>query len=120
MADVSGLGPRTNGSCMKNYLVTGAAGFIGSALVRALVQGGENIRALDDFSTGKPENLSGLQGNIDLREVSLLDSAGVAAACTGIDCVFHQAALPSVPKSVAEPKLTNSVNIEGTLNLLLA
>jgi UDP-glucose 4-epimerase len=57
---------------------------------------------------------------VDFREASLLDAAGTASACAGIDCVFHQAALPSVPKSVAEPKLTNAVNIEGTLNLLIA
>ncbi len=105
---------------MGNYLVTGVAGFIGSAIVRALLRRGDNVRGLDDFSTGKRENIAELKGDLDFREVSLLDSDGLAAACAGIDCVFHQAALPSVPKSVAEPKLTNSVNIEGTLNLLLA
>jgi nucleoside-diphosphate-sugar epimerase len=105
---------------MGKYLVTGVAGFIGSALARALVQQGDQVRGLDDFSTGKPENIAELKGRLDFREVSLLDPAGLAAACEGIDCVFHEAARPSVPKSVAEPKLTNSVNVEGTLNLLIA
>ena len=105
---------------MGTYLVTGAAGFIGSAIVRALIRNCGSARGLDDFSSGKPENIADLKGSLDLHQASLLDPAGLAAACKGVDCIFHQAALPSVPKSVAEPKLTNSVNIEGTLNLLLA
>jgi nucleoside-diphosphate-sugar epimerase len=105
---------------MGKYLVTGVAGFIGSALARALIQRGDHVRGIDDFSTGKPENIAGLNGRLDFREISLLDPAGLAGACEGIDCVFHEAALPSVPKSVAEPKLTNAVNVEGTLNLLVA
>jgi UDP-glucose 4-epimerase len=105
---------------MRKYLVTGAAGFIGSAIVRALIERGGEVRGLDDLSTGKRDNIGGLTGDLDFREVSLLDTAGTAAACQGIECVFHEAAMPSVPKSVAEPKLTNSVNIEGTLNLLIA
>jgi len=105
---------------MKNYLVTGVAGFIGSALVRALIQRGDHVRGLDDFSTGKRENIAGLEGQLDFREGSLLDAAALAEACKGIDCIFHEAAIPSVPKSVAEPKRTNAVNVEGTLNLLIA
>ncbi len=105
---------------MGRYLVTGAAGFIGSAIVRALIARGAQARGLDDFSTGKRENLAGLAGAPDLREVSLLDSKAMAAACEGVDCVFHEAAVPSVPKSVAEPRFTNDVNIGGTLNLLIA
>jgi UDP-glucose 4-epimerase len=105
---------------MGSFLVTGAAGFIGSAIVRALIDRGDHVRGLDDLSTGKRENITGLKGPLDFRQVSLLDPAGTASACEGIDCVFHQAAMPSVPKSVAEPKLTNSVNVEGTLNLLVA
>jgi nucleoside-diphosphate-sugar epimerase len=105
---------------MGKYLVTGVAGFIGSAIARALIERGRQVRGLDDFATGKRENIAGLEGNLDLREATLLDSAAVTSACEGIDCVFHEAAIPSVPKSVADPKLTNSVNIEGTLNLLIA
>lgn len=105
---------------MARYLVTGVAGFIGSTIARALIRRGNEVRGLDDFSTGKRENIDELKGSLDFREVTLLDPAGLAGACSGIDFIFHQAALPSVPKSVAEPKLTNSVNVEGTLNLLIA
>ncbi|HEY6305876.1 MAG TPA: SDR family oxidoreductase [Candidatus Angelobacter sp.] len=105
---------------MRKYLVTGVAGFIGSAIVRALIEQGSEVRGFDDLSTGKRDNIAGLTGDLDFREVSLLDTAGTAAACQGVECIFHEAAMPSVPKSVAEPKLTNSVNIEGTLNLLIA
>jgi UDP-glucose 4-epimerase len=105
---------------MGKFLVTGAAGFIGSAIVRALIERGDKVRGLDDFSTGKREHIAGLEKEIDFREASLLEPAALANACQDVDCVFHEAALPSVPKSVADPKLTNSVNVEGTLNLLLA
>jgi UDP-glucose 4-epimerase len=105
---------------MRKYLVTGVAGFIGSAIARGLVQRRHFVRGLDDFSTGKRANVAELKDNLDFREISLLNPDGLASACDGIDCVFHQAAVPSVPKSVAEPKLTNAVNVEGTLNLLIA
>src|SRR5262245_7784341 len=105
---------------MKKFLVTGIAGFIGSGIARGLIQQGHNVRGLDDFSTGKRENIAEIQNSLDFREASLLDPDSLASACEGIDCVFHQAAIPSVPKSVAAPKLTNSVNVEGTLNLLIA
>jgi nucleoside-diphosphate-sugar epimerase len=104
---------------MGKYLVTGVAGFIGSSIARSLLERGEEVRGLDDFSTGKPENIADLK-ELDFHEVTLLDAAGLAVACEGIDCIFHEAALPSVPKSVADPKLTNKVNVEGTLNLLVA
>ncbi|HLW53101.1 MAG TPA: SDR family oxidoreductase [Candidatus Angelobacter sp.] len=105
---------------MARYLVTGVAGFIGSAIARALVGRGDDVRGLDDFSTGKPENIAELKGRLDFREITLLDPAGLASACRGVDYIFHEAAVPSVPRSVAEPRYTNSVNVEGTLNLLLA
>jgi UDP-glucose 4-epimerase len=105
---------------MGKHLVTGVAGFIGSAIARALIERGDEVRGLDDFSTGKWENIADLKSGLDFRKVSVLDATGLRDACAGIDCVFHEAALPSVPKSVAEPKLTNAVNVEGTLNLLLA
>src|SRR5215813_9369185 len=104
---------------MKNYLVTGVAGFIGSAIVRALLERGDAVRGLDDFSTGKPENIAGLQG-LDFRQASLLDMPALAQACRGIECIFHEAAVPSVPKSIAEPQVTNTINVIGTLNLLVA
>ncbi|MGC2697717.1 MAG: SDR family oxidoreductase [Candidatus Angelobacter sp.] len=105
---------------MAKYLVTGIAGFIGSSIARELLSRGETVRGLDDFSTGKWANIEEIKDDIDFRGVSLLDRGGVVAACEGIDYVLHQAALPSVPKSVAEPELTHAVNVNGTLNLLLA
>lgn len=105
---------------MPSYLVTGAAGFIGCNIARELIKRGERVRGLDDFSTGKWENIADLKDDLDFREVSLLDPKGLAAACEGVDFVFHEAALPSVPKSVADPQLTNAVNVDGTLNLLVA
>ena len=105
---------------MAKYLVTGIAGFIGSSIARELVEQGGTVRGLDDFSTGKWANIAGIKDAIDFRGVSLLDTDGLASACAGIDYVIHQAALPSVPKSVAEPELTHAVNVNGTLNLLLA
>ena len=105
---------------MAKYLVTGIAGFIGSSIAHELVSRGESVRGLDDFSTGKPENIQDIKNDLDFRQASLLDEAALASACKGIDYVVHQAALPSVPKSVAEPQLTHSVNVNGTLNLLIA
>lgn len=116
----AGSGLVYSGVSMARYLVTGVAGFIGSAIARTLIQRGDEVRGLDDFSSGKPQNIAELRGRLDFHEVSLLNPAAMASACRDIDCVFHEAAMPSVPKSVAEPKLTNAVNIEGTLNLLLA
>lgn len=104
---------------MAKYLVTGIAGFIGSSIARELLKRGETVRGLDDFSTGKWANIEEIKDEIDFRGVSLLDRAGLASACDGIDYVIHQAALPSVPKSVTNPELTHSVNVNGTLNLLL-
>jgi nucleoside-diphosphate-sugar epimerase len=105
---------------MAKYLVTGIAGFIGSSIGHELVRRGETVRGLDDFSTGKWENIADIENDIDFRQVSLLDKAGLASACEEIDYVIHQAALPSVPKSVVEPESTHAVNVNGTLNLLLA
>jgi len=105
---------------MAKYLVTGIAGFIGSSIAHELVSRGETVRGLDDFSTGKPENIQDIRNDLDFRQASLLDEAALASACKGIEYVIHQAALPSVPKSVAEPQLTHAVNVNGTLNLLIA
>jgi UDP-glucose 4-epimerase len=105
---------------MSLYLVTGAAGFIGSSLVYALLERGEQVRGLDNFETGRRENLQRVLAHIDFREASILDPEAMQAACRGVDYVLHQAAIPSVPKSVADPAHSNRVNIEGTLNLLIA
>jgi len=105
---------------MALYLVTGIAGFIGSSIARELLRRGEAVRGLDNFSTGRPENLADLRERIDFRELDLLDLSGVAAACRGVAYVLHQAAIPSVPRSVVNPIETNHANIDGTLNLLVA
>jgi len=101
------------------YLITGAAGFIGSSLARALLERGERVRGLDNFSTGKPENIADL-GRMDFRDVDLLDLPSVTEACRGVDYVLHEGAIPSVPKSVADPGGSNRANVEGTVNLLIA
>ena len=105
---------------MAQYLVTGIAGFIGSSIAHELVSRGETVRGVDDFSTGKWENIADIQDDLDFRRISVVEPAGLATACVGIDYVIHQAALPSVPNSVAEPELTHAVNVNGTLNLLIA
>jgi UDP-glucose 4-epimerase len=105
---------------MALYLVAGVAGFIGSSIARELFQRGEAVRGLDNFITGKPENLCDLRERIDFRQLDLLDLSGVAEACRGVDYVLHQAAIPSVPRSVANPIETNRANVDGTLNLLVA
>lgn len=100
------------------YLVTGGAGFIGSNIVRNLVTGGKKVRVLDDFSTGKKENLKGLSG-FELIEGSLTAPKAVQEALKGVSYVLHQGAIPSVPKSIADPIKSNEANITGTLNLLV-
>lgn len=102
------------------YLVTGGAGFIGSHLVERLVKEGEEVRVLDNFVTGKRENLSHYIEKIDLMEGDILDLEEVSRAMKGIRYVFHQAALRSVPLSVDNPLPTNEVNTQGTLNILVA
>jgi len=101
-------------------LVTGGAGFIGSNLVRALLERGDRVRVLDNFSTGNRTNLAGLTGDIELIEGELRSYERVHAAVRDTEVVFHQGALPSVPRSVQDPLTTSAVNVEGTLNVLLA
>ncbi len=105
---------------MATVLVTGAAGFIGSHLVEALVHRGETVRAFDDFSTGRPENLAGLFDHIELVEADLREATAVLRACEGIDAIFHLGALPSVPRSVKEPQPSHEVNLNGTFHVLEA
>ena len=101
-------------------LVTGGAGFIGSNLVRALLARGDDVRVLDNFSTGNRANLAGLDRDVELVEGDLRSYERVHAAVRGAEVVFHQGALPSVPRSVQDPLTTTAVNVEGTLNVLLA
>ncbi len=101
------------------YLVTGGAGFIGSNIARALVKDGKKVRVLDDFSTGNRENLSGLE-EVEVIEGSLLDRERLDKALSGVRYVLHQAAIPSVPRSVEEPLKSNEANVTGTLMLLEA
>lgn len=101
-------------------MVTGGAGFIGSHLVGTLVKKGAFVRVLDNFSSGKKENLKDLSARIDLINADIRDKQNCRKACRGIDFVLHQAALRSVPQSLDKPGEYNSVNIGGTLNMLEA
>jgi len=103
-----------------NFLVTGGAGFIGSHIVEELIEQGQYVRVIDNFITGKKENLQDFISGIELIEGDLRDSEQVKSAVRDIDYVIHQAALPSVPRSVSKPLLSNECNINGTLNLLVA
>jgi len=101
-----------------NVLVTGGAGFIGSHIVGALLERGDRVRVLDNFSTGKHENLAGL--DVEVIETDLRDAARVTQACRGIETIFHQAAFVSVPQSMKEPTECFDVNVTGTASLLQA
>jgi nucleoside-diphosphate-sugar epimerase len=104
----------------KLYLVTGGAGFIGSHICERLLREGHSVRVLDDFSTGKEENLDGMSQEIELLRGDLRDRNIVTQAVKGAYVVFHEAALGSVPRSVADPVTSHESNITGTLNILLA
>ncbi len=104
----------------RKVLVTGGAGFIGSNLVRALLEAGDAVRVLDNFSTGSRGNLEELEDDVEIVEGELRSYERVHAATRGVEVVFHQGALPSVPRSVQDPLTTSAVNVEGTLNVLLA
>ena len=103
-----------------NILLTGCAGFIGSNIAKKLVEEGESVRVIDNFSTGKKENISGISGKIDILDGDIRDGDTVSKAVRDMDFIIHQAALPSVPRSVKDPLSSNGVNITGTLNLLNA
>lgn len=105
---------------MANCLVTGGAGFIGSNLVEALVEHGHTVRVLDNFSTGKRENLAHLRDRIDLIEGDLTVLGDVRRAVQDVEVVFHQGAVPSVPKSITDPLGSNAANVTGTLHVLVA
>jgi UDP-glucose 4-epimerase len=101
-------------------LVTGGGGFIGSNLVRRLLERGDTVRVLDNFSSGNRRNLADFVQDVEIVEGDLRSYERVHAAVRGTEIVFHQGALPSVPRSVQDPLTTNAVNVEGTLNVLLA
>jgi len=103
-----------------NCLVTGGAGFIGSHIVRALVDRGDRVRVIDDFSSGKRDNLTEVMSDIELVEGDIRDADVTMNAAQGVEAVFHLAAVPSVPRSIKEPRLTHQVNVDGAFNVLLA
>lgn len=103
-----------------HYLVTGGAGFIGSHIAEKCLLNGHNVRVLDNLSTGREENLAALKGDVEFVEGDIRNMEDLHNAMSGIDMVFHQAALPSVPRSIEEPRACHESNITGTLNVLLA
>jgi nucleoside-diphosphate-sugar epimerase len=105
---------------MPHYLVTGGAGFIGSHVVRELVARGDSVRVLDNFSTGRRENLAAVSDHITISEVDICDPERIRPLFAGVDYVIHLAALPSVARSLTDPAGTNAVNLDGTLHVLLA
>jgi UDP-glucose 4-epimerase len=105
---------------MSLYLITGIGGFIGSSLAHTLLARGEQVRGVDNFSTGKRENIADILDRIDFQEADILNLDAMHKACAGADFVLHQAAIPSVPKSVLDPLGSNRANVDGTVNLLVA
>jgi nucleoside-diphosphate-sugar epimerase len=105
---------------LSRYLITGIAGFIGSTLAHTLVEQGHEVSGIDNLSTGKLENLSGIRSSITFEIADLQDLPAMRAACEGVDFVLHQAALASVPRSIKDPVASHESNINGTLNILLA
>jgi nucleoside-diphosphate-sugar epimerase len=105
---------------MTRYLVTGGGGFIGSNLVHALLERGQRVRVLDDFSTGRRENLADVASDVELIEGSIADTELLPRVFKGVDYCLHLAALPSVPRSIEAPWQCNRSNVEGSLNVFLA
>ncbi|PYQ43565.1 MAG: LPS biosynthesis protein WbpP [Acidobacteria bacterium] len=105
---------------MALYLITGIGGFIGSSIARALLSRGEAVRGLDNFSTGNKNNLAEIAARIEVHEADITDLDAMHRACKGVDFVLHQAAIPSVPKSVLDPLGSNEANVDGTVNVLVA
>ena len=102
------------------YLVTGGAGFIGSHIVETLVNRGEKVRVLDNLMTGKYENIANFEDRIEFILGDIRDFKALGKAVDGVDTIFHEAAIPSVPRSVEDPQLNHDSNVNGTFNVLLA
>lgn len=105
---------------MAKILVTGAAGFIGSSVVRELCKQGHKVCGIDNLSTGKLENLSGILHQIDFHKGDIRDKELIRSLCWNVDIIFHEAALPSVPKSILDPAASHQTNIDGTFSVLMA
>jgi UDP-glucose 4-epimerase len=105
---------------MALHLITGVAGFIGSSIARALLGQGEQVRGVDNFSTGKQDNIAEIRERMEFHEADILNLDAMRKACEGVQCVFHEAAIPSVPKSVKDPLGSNQANVDGTVNVLIA
>src|SRR5262245_32930296 len=105
---------------MAKYLVTGGAGFIGSHLTERLVKDGESVRVFDNFSSGKRTNLQGFGDRVEIVEGDLRNPDACRRACQGVEIIFHEGAVPSVPVSVEDPATSHQANIDGTFNLLMA
>ena len=106
---------------MNRYVVTGGAGFIGSAIVRALLRSGASrVTVIDNLSSGKEENLDEVRSAVDLHRVDIRDAAALAGLMDGAEFVFHEAAIPSVPLSIDDPVLSHEVNINGTFEVMRA
>jgi len=105
---------------MAHYLVTGGAGFIGSNIAIELVRRGETVRIIDNLATGRKQNIEGILDRAEFIEGDICDLETIRRAASGVDYVLHQAAIPSVARSVEDPVTTNSANVTGTLNVLLS
>ena len=105
---------------MSIYLVTGGAGFIGSNIVEELVNQGATVRVIDNFSTGHRQNLKTFQNSVDFRELDICNLADLKEAVAGVDYILHQAAIPSVPRSVIDPISSHNADVTGTLHVLWA
>ncbi|HUV39867.1 MAG TPA: SDR family oxidoreductase [Planctomycetota bacterium] len=105
---------------MSLHLVTGGAGFIGSHIAEELLRQGERVRIIDNLCTGKRENVEGLPGEVEFVEGDICDASLVTKAVRGVEVVYHEAAIPSVPRSVDDPFTTNRASVDGTLRVLLA
>ena len=105
---------------MANYLITGGAGFIGSHIVDEVLRRGDQVRVVDNLSTGLEANLEDVRGRIKFCQLDIRDLEGMRPCFEGVDYVIHLAALASIPRSIADPITSNAVNVDGTLNVLVA